>query len=135
MTKQWLVDKSAAVRLTESPDGELWFERIQRGLLWISTPTLLGNGFSAQSRLEWELATEGPLPSQFSLAYLTPAAERRAVEVQGALARRGQHRAPSVADLLVAAIAETNRLTVLHVDKDFELIAEITGQPVERLRT
>jgi hypothetical protein len=24
-------------------------------------------------------------------------------------------------------------LTVLHLDKDFELIAEITGQPVERL--
>ena len=25
------------------------------------------------------------------------------------------------------------RLTVLHVDKDFDLIASITGQPVERL--
>jgi len=25
-------------------------------------------------------------------------------------------------------------LTVLHLDKDFELIAEVTGQPAERLR-
>jgi len=25
------------------------------------------------------------------------------------------------------------QLTVLHLDKDFEVIAEITGQPVERL--
>ena len=29
--------------------------------------------------------------------------------------------------------AELSQLTVLHVDKDFELIAELTGQPVERL--
>ena len=26
-------------------------------------------------------------------------------------------------------------LTVLHLDKDFEIIADITGQPVERLNT
>ena len=32
------------------------------------------------------------------------------------------------------AVAERAGLTVLHVDKDFDLIAAITGQPVERLR-
>jgi hypothetical protein len=31
--------------------------------------------------------------------------------------------------------AERAGFTVLHLDKDFELIAEITGQAVERLRT
>ena len=41
--------------------------------------------------------------------------------------------APSVPDLLVAAIAERAGLVVLHQDKDFELIAQITGQPAERL--
>lgn len=35
-------------------------------------------------------------------------------------------------DLLVAATAELAGLTVLHLDKDFELIAEVTGQSVER---
>jgi len=69
------------------------------------------------------------------IEYLTPAIEDRAVEVQTILADLGQHRAPSVPDLLVAAAAELASLTVLHVDKDFELIAEVTGQPVERLRT
>ncbi len=64
---------------------------------------------------------------------LTPAAEDRAVEVQLALARAGHHRAPSIPHLLLAASAELAGLTVLHVDKDFELIAEVTGQPVERL--
>lgn len=64
---------------------------------------------------------------------LTPVIEDRAVEVQGMLARAGHHRAPSVPDLLIAATAEVAGLTVLHVDKDFELIAELTGQPVEHL--
>ena len=59
--------------------------------------------------------------------------EDRAVEIQLLLADQGHHRAPAVADLLLAAIAELEDLTILHVDKDFELIAEITGQPVGRL--
>jgi predicted nucleic acid-binding protein len=42
---------------------------------------------------------------------------------------------PSIRNLLIAATAELNRLAVLHVDKDFDLIAELTGQRVERLRT
>jgi predicted nucleic acid-binding protein len=65
--------------------------------------------------------------------YLTPAIEDRAVMVLTSLADRGQHRAPSVPDLLIAATAELSGLTVLHLDKDFEVIAEITGQPVTRL--
>ena len=32
-----------------------------------------------------------------------------------------------------AAAAELSGLTVLHVDKDFELIAEVTGQPLDQL--
>ena len=65
--------------------------------------------------------------------YLTPNIEDRAVEVQSLLAARGQHRAPSIPDVLIAATAELAELTVLHVDKDFDLIADVTGQPVERL--
>jgi predicted nucleic acid-binding protein len=65
--------------------------------------------------------------------YLTPAIEDRAVEILTLLADRGQHRAPSLPDLIIAAAAELAGLTVLHLDKDFDLIAEITGQPIERL--
>jgi len=49
------------------------------------------------------------------------------------LASRGQHRAPSIPDLLIAATAERSGMVVLAVDKDFHLIAEITGQAVETL--
>ena len=66
--------------------------------------------------------------------YLTPAMEDRAVQVQGQLAERGQHRAPSIPDLLISAAAELTGRTVLHLDKDFELIADLTGQPLERIR-
>jgi predicted nucleic acid-binding protein len=67
--------------------------------------------------------------------HATPSAEDRAVKVLALLADRGQHRAPSVPDLIIAAVAESAGLTVLHDDKDFELIAEITRQGVERLVT
>jgi hypothetical protein len=53
----------------------------------------------------------------------------------GLLADRGQHRAPSIPDLIVSATAELAGLTVLHPDKDFDVIATITGQPMERLET
>jgi hypothetical protein len=67
--------------------------------------------------------------------YLTPAIEDRALEVLGLLADRGQHRAPSIPDLIIAATAELVGLTVLHLDKDFDVIAEMTGQPMERLES
>ena len=65
--------------------------------------------------------------------YQTPAIEDRAVEVRTLLADRGQHRTPSIPDLIIAATAELAGLTILHLDKDFEVIAAITGQPLERL--
>ncbi len=49
------------------------------------------------------------------------------------LADRGQHRAPSIPDLLIAATGELVGLTVLHFDKDFDVISEVTGQPTHRL--
>ena len=61
------------------------------------------------------------------------ATDRGLAASQTLLADRGQHRGPSVPDLIVGAAAELGGLTVLHLDKDFDLIAEVTGQPMERL--
>ncbi len=134
MSTSWLIDKSALVRLGSSPDADQWANRIERGLVAISTVTLLEAGFSARSFVELSQAMQSPPLAVMPVEYLTPAAEDRAVEVQRLLAQRGQHRAPSVPDLLIAAAAELNQRTVLHLDKDFDLIAELTTQPVERLR-
>lgn len=47
------------------------------------------------------------------------------------LAERGplHHRQVEIPDLLIAAVAARNGLTVVHYDRDFEVIATVTGQP------
>lgn len=130
----WLIDKSAFNRLTASPDAAEWVDRANRGLIRISTVTRLEIGFSARSATQLRADLTSPPLSLLPVEYVRPAIEDRVVEVQALLADRGQHRAPSIPDLLIGATAELSNLTVLHLDKDFDLIAAITGQPVERLR-
>ena len=131
----WLIDKSALVRLAASPDAEQWATRIERGLVRITSITRLEVGYSARTATDLrEAGSQAPLASM-PVEYLTPAMEDRAMAVQTSLAERGLRRAASIPDLLVAAAAEVAHLTVLHVDKDFDLIADVTGQAVERLVT
>jgi predicted nucleic acid-binding protein len=129
----WLIDKSALVRLSASPDADEWAGRIERGMVRITTVTRLQVGYSARSGTDLRTGLRLPPLSAMPVEYLTPAIEVRAVEVLTLLADRGRHRAPSIPDLIIAATAERAGLTVLHLDKDFEVIADITGQPVERL--
>lgn len=131
----WLIDKSAYVRLQlgqVANRGE-WNARISRGLVRLSTITRLELGYSARSGAAGRQQFAAPPLSLMPVEHLTPAIEDRALEVQMLLADRGQHRAPSIPDLLIAATAEKVGLTVLAVDKDFDLIAAITGQPIETL--
>ena len=129
----WLIDKSALVRLTASPDAAEWAGQVERGLVRIATVTRLEVGYSARSGPELRAGLRQPPMSSMPVEYLTPAIEDRAVEILALLADRGQHRAPSIPDLIIAATAELAGLTVLHRDRDFEVIAAVTGQAVERL--
>lgn len=129
----WLIDKSALVRLEASADAAHWAARIERGLIRISTVTRLEIGYSARYGPGLRAELRRPPLAVMPVEYQTPAIEDRAVEVLTLLADRGQHRAPSIPDLIIAATAELAGLTVLHLDKDFEIIAGITGQPLERL--
>jgi len=131
----WLIDKSAYVRLQlgQTTKRDEWSARISRGLVRLSTITRLELGYSARSGDLGRSQFASPPLSLMPIEHLTPAIEDRAFEVQTLLADRGQHRAPSIPDLLIAATAEKAALTVLAVDKDFDLIAAITGQPVETL--
>lgn len=129
----WLIDKSALVRLGRSSEAAQWAGRIERGLVRIATVTLLEIGYSARSPEELHAGLREPPVASMPVEHATPAAEDRAVEILAVLADRGHHRAPSVPDLLVAAIADRAGLVVLHQDKDFDLIAQITAQATERL--
>jgi predicted nucleic acid-binding protein len=130
----WLIDKSAYTRLPNSVDAQLWVDRIEQGRVRISTVTRLEIGYSFRTAAQARHESVSPPLASMPAEFLTPAAEDRAIEVQLQLADRGQHRAPSIPDLLVAATAEVSALTILAYDKDFDLIAQITGQPVERLQ-
>lgn len=89
--------------------------RVERGLVRIATVKRLEIGYSARAATDLRAGLRKAPLSRMPVEYATPAIEDRAVEV-------------------LTLLAELAGLIVLHVDKDFELIAEITGQPLERLR-
>jgi len=131
--EEWLIDKSALVRLAYSSDRDLWANRIERGLIHISNMTRLEIGYSAQTGDVARREFREPPLAAMPVEYLTPRIEDRALEVQMLLADRGQHRGPSIPDLIIAATAELSGLTILHVDKDFNTITAVTGQAATRL--
>jgi predicted nucleic acid-binding protein len=55
---------------------------------------------------------------------------QRALDIQAELWRLGKVRAVGFPDLLIAAVAERERVTIVHYDSDYEHIAAVTGQPV-----
>jgi hypothetical protein len=60
---------------------------------------------------------------------------KRALEAFELLAAEGplHHRQVKLPDLVIAAAAETAGVAVCHYDRDFELIAQVTGQPVRAI--
>ncbi|MGN9836625.1 PIN domain nuclease [Nonomuraea sp. H19] len=55
--------------------------------------------------------------------------QARAVEVQKQLIEIAQHRGIGPNGLLIAACAEVHGATILHYDRDFDIISDVTGQP------
>lgn len=85
-------------------------------------------GYSARNEDEWDQIIV-PLTT-FPLIEIGPSDVARALQVQRMLAARSQ-RGRRLPDLLIAAAAEANGLTVLHYDTDFDRIAEVTGQQAQ----
>lgn len=132
--KSWIIDASALYRLPDSPQSAIWRERIEAGLVRISSITRLEVGYSARSSKDLEDSFSHPPLSMMPIEGLSPAIEELAWQTLRQLARKGQHRAPSIPDLLIAATAQLCGLIVLHNDKDFDLVAKITGQRVEKIK-
>lgn len=130
----WLVDKSALWKLAQSPDYEVWIDRINRGRVWVGLPTVLEVAVSARDAAHWPTLRRALLAPLLTLD-ATPRSETIAVEIMDALVETRLHRAVPLPDVLIAALAVANRLTVLHDDKDFDRIHDVYGEPaVERLR-
>ena len=107
MEKGWVIESGLVAKC-----GVIEFE-----LLW-----------STRSPAEYDQVSEDR-----NLAYEWPAIEdvdrRRALYVQKQLWRANQMRTVPLPDLLIAALAERSRITVLHYDADFDRIAAVTNQP------
>jgi len=102
---------------------------IESGLVARCTPTDLEAGFSSRDPISHRAMRESR--SAWPFVAMNQQVLDRAVTVQDELAGRSQQRGAKIADLLIAAAAESAALVVLHYDHDFDLIAAITGQPVE----
>jgi predicted nucleic acid-binding protein len=85
--------------------------------------------YSARNLVGWDEMRRS-LATAYHWLSVTNEAMGRAIEVQGLLTARGHHRVP-LPDLIIAATAELGAATVLHYDKDYDLIAAVTEQPTE----
>jgi len=83
-------------------------------------------GVAARSEVQWDAVAAAV--GVFGAIEVNAVDLRRALQVQRLLAER-QLRGRKIPTLVTAAVAERSGATVLHYDRDFELIARVTGQP------
>ena len=121
-----LADTSVFARLSKPSVAAAVAPLIAEGHVAVCAPVIFELGFSARNAADHEALLCGL--DAFESVPVTDGDHRRAIDIQGRLAERGAHRAASLVDVLVAAVAENRDLTVLHYDADFETIAGITGQ-------
>jgi predicted nucleic acid-binding protein len=120
-----LVDKSAEVRWHEPTVAAVLDPLLQNGTLATCAIMDLEILFSARNGREHTSLARAR--SGFTYLETHDAMLRRAAELQGLLAKKGLHRAASIPDLIICAVAEHHSATVLHYDKDFDLIASVSA--------
>lgn len=127
---RFLLDTSVWARLDAAPVAARCLPLIRAGLVATCSIVDLEVLYSARSPKAYAAAREERRLALGLVPIDQPALDR-AVEVQAALAQRSEHRGASLPDLVIAAAAERAHVTILHYDADYDLIAGVTGQPVE----
>ncbi|MEU9100346.1 PIN domain nuclease [Streptomyces sp. NPDC048361] len=128
---QFLIDTSALARFLHGEAEQYgWDQAAAAGLIATCPITELEFFYSARSAEDRVRGIEN-VRTIFSWVPVDDRAYTRAWQVQDALTERGQHRSAGAVDLVVAATAELQGLTLLHRDRDFECIAAVTGQPLQ----
>ena len=124
VTARFLVDTSAAARMSHPLVAELLAPIIESGLV-ATTAMLDAEAFySARSPDEFARLRDD---RSAAFEYLPTNDEhwQSALNAQYQLARMGRHRAVGIADLLTAAVAQANKVQVVHYDSDFVTAAEV----------
>lgn len=127
---RYLVDKSAYGRMHLPAVYDVLQPLISRGLVGTCGTAALELLYSARSPADHSRLAAA-IEGVFEWLPTEDVDFRRACQVSSLLAEAGKHRAVGLADLTIAAVAERHRVTVLHYDADYDLIAEITGQQTE----
>lgn len=127
----WLLDKSAAARSADARVGAQLSELA--GFLYLCPVGQLEQLYSARSARDYD-ALDAELHETFRIASAPADVFERALDLQRDLAHHHGmwHRTP-IPDLLIACIALHHGLGVVHVDRDFERIAEVRPLVVRRL--
>lgn len=127
----WLLDKSAAAR---SGDERVAAELSElAGSLYLCPIGQLEQLYSARSSADYD-SLAADLREAFQTVAAPPDVFDQALALQRDLAHHHGmwHRTP-IRDLLIACIALHHGLGVVHVDRDFERIAEVRPLVVRRL--
>lgn len=130
MSATYLADKSALARMKHSAVAARLEPLLRHGEIATCGVVELEVLYSARSERDL-LETRAARAVAYERVAMSEVDFLRAEEVMALLARRGEHRAASLPDLLIAAAAERAALTVLHYDADYDLIATVTGQHTE----
>ena len=129
MKPRYLIDKSALARMPQESVRQRLTPIIESGEAATCDIIELEVLYSARSREDYERTRQRRSLTYHSIP-ITPATLQRALAVQAELARIGHHRV-AIPDLIIAAAAEAAGVTILHYDRDYDVIAQVTGQPVE----
>ncbi len=128
----FLLDKSAHARWNQPLVAARLNDLLREDLLCIARPSVLEIGFSVRSPQDYrEVITD--IVEAMTVIELSTEIGSRAQDLQERLTHRGWHRAPGPVDLLLAATAIEHDLTLLHLDKDFELMAGVSSLRQERV--
>jgi predicted nucleic acid-binding protein len=129
MIARYLVDNSVWQRMTKPVVSAVVAPLADRGLLAICGPVEMEVLYAARNVQNRDILRD--MLRGFEWLPAGDEVWQRAIEVQCEIIARGNHRALSLADLVIAATAERHRLTVMHYDGDYDMIAAVTGQPTE----
>jgi predicted nucleic acid-binding protein len=125
---RFLLDTSAFVRILRNVQvRERWEPLITAGLVAVCPAVELEILRTARSQTDREEILD-LLGAAFVWVPMPDRVFTRAGEVQVGLTGRGTHRSASAVDLLVAAAAELQGLTLVHFDHDFDQVVAVTGQ-------
>ena len=120
----YVVDTSAWVRAPLHPEVQRALAALgASGVLALAPPVALEVGFSARNAQEWDTTHVGF--SGFPVLPMSARTYEIARDLQGDLWHHGLVRAVGCTDLLIAAVAIEHHATVLHYDRDYELLAQV----------